>query len=90
MSYQYRRQPPSFQVQSVLLPNVGIEHPYCSLVFNQTTVCMVGFVKGSQKTIGLNPYKPSVFFCGTDTSADPAQTPQNAASDQGLHCLLTE
>ena len=22
-------------------------------------------------------------------SADPDQTPQNAASDQGLHCLLT-
>ena len=23
-------------------------------------------------------------------SADPDQPPQNAASDQGLHCLLTE
>ena len=23
-------------------------------------------------------------------SADPEQTPQNMASDQGLHCLLTE
>ena len=25
-----------------------------------------------------------------ENSADPVQTPPNAASDQGLHCLLTE
>ena len=31
------------------------------------------------------------FFCGTcANSVDPDQTPQNVASDQGLHCLLTE
>ena len=30
-------------------------------------------------------------FCGTKAnSADPDQTPQNAASDQGPHCLLTD
>ena len=30
-------------------------------------------------------------FCGTQTNgADPDHTPQNAASDQGLHFLLTE
>ena len=30
-------------------------------------------------------------FCGTYVnSADPDQMPQNVASDQGLHCLLTE
>ena len=29
-------------------------------------------------------------FCGTcGNSADQDQTPQNAVSDQGLHCLLT-
>ena len=39
----------------------------------------------------LNLYKPRVLFCGTYVnSGDPAQMPQNAASDQGLHCLLTE
>ena len=32
----------------------------------------------------LNPYKPSVPFRET---ADPDQTPQNAAA--GLHCFLT-
>ena len=30
-------------------------------------------------------------FCGTSaSSAKPDQTPQNAASDHVLHCLLTE
>ena len=30
-------------------------------------------------------------FCGTHVnSADADKTPQNAASDLGLHCLLTE
>ena len=40
----------------------------------------------------LNTYKPSVRpFCGTSAnSAKPDQTPQNAASDQVLHCLLTK
>ena len=39
----------------------------------------------------LNPYKPSVLFCGTSAnSAKPDQTPHNAASDQVFHCLLTE
>ena len=41
----------------------------------------------------LNPYKSSVPFLGKKkkkNSEDPDQTPQqNAASDQGLHCLLT-
>ena len=32
----------------------------------------------------INLYKPSDI-----DSADPDQTPQNAVSDQGLHCLLT-
>ena len=37
-------------------------------------------------------YKPSVLFVGHNyaNSDDPNQTPQNAASDQGLHCLLTK
>ena len=36
----------------------------------------------------INPYKP---FCGTSAnSAKPDQTPQNAASDQVLHCLQTD
>ena len=38
----------------------------------------------------FNPYKPSILFVGYANSADPDQTPQSAASDQGLHCLLTE
>ena len=30
-------------------------------------------------------------FCGTEANnANPDQTPQNAASDQGFHCLLTK
>ena len=33
----------------------------------------------------FNPYKPSV----QANSADPDQTPQNATSDQDVHCLLT-
>ena len=35
-----------------------------------------------------NPYKPSVLFVGRRQTVE-TQT-QNAASDQGRHCLLTE
>ena len=39
----------------------------------------------------IDPYNPSVLFVGhRQTTADPDQTQQNGASDQGLHCLLTE
>ena len=48
----------------------------------------------------VNNYKERTFFlthislapfCGTlANSAKPDQTSQNAASDQGLHCLQTE
>ena len=37
-----------------------------------------------------NMYKPSVFWGTKANKADPDQTPQNEASDQGLNCLLTE
>ena len=43
----------------------------------------------SFKRIYINPYKPSILFCGTCVNnADPDQTPHNAASDQGIHGLL--
>ena len=44
----------------------------------------------------FNPFKPSVLFMGlwqtvnNQNSEQPDQAPQNAASDQVLHCLLTE
>ena len=38
----------------------------------------------------LNTWKHIVLFMDIENSADPDQMPQNAASDQGLHCLLTE
>ena len=39
--------------------------------------------------IAFNPYNSYRPFCGTlANSADPDQTPQNTASDQGFHCLL--
>ena len=39
----------------------------------------------------INPYKPRASFCGTYANrTDPDQAPQNAASAQDLHCLLTE
>ena len=39
----------------------------------------------------INPYNFSAHFVGHyANSADPYQMPQNAASNQGLHCLLTE
>ena len=40
--------------------------------------------------IDLNPYKPSVLLVGHKNNADPDQTLQNAASNQVLHCSLTE
>ena len=46
--------------------------------------------KSLSKTLNLRQkaYRP---FCGTEAnSADPDQTPQNVASDQGLHYLLAE
>ena len=45
---------------------------------------------GLLKSNRVNPYKSRVLFVGyRQNSADPDQTPQNMASDQGLHCLLT-
>ena len=41
----------------------------------------------------VNPYAPSILFVGhrqTSKLVDLNQTPQNAVSDHGLHCLLTE
>ena len=39
----------------------------------------------------INPYKPSILFVGHwQTVQKPDQTPQYAASDQVLHCLLIE
>ena len=38
----------------------------------------------------INPYKPSVLFVGICKQCKLDQTPQKAASDQGLHCLLAE
>ena len=61
-----------------------------------TEILLTGMCKASTCTNftelkNFNPYKPSVFFGGTYTnSADPDQTPQNAVSDQGLHCLFKE
>ena len=46
---------------------------------------------GSGNSNMFYPFKPSVLFAGTYANrADQDQTPQNAASDQRLHCLLTE
>ena len=54
-----------------------IEFPYPSWVHLST------------QNIYFNPYKPRVFFVGhRQNTADPDQTPQNAASDQGLHSFL--
>ena len=45
----------------------------------------------SQWNTVINPYKPSDIFMGQRlTVQNPDQTPQNAASDQVLHCLFTE
>ena len=38
----------------------------------------------------FNPFKPSVLSLGHRQTVHPYQTLQNAASDQGLHCLLAE
>ena len=38
----------------------------------------------------INPYAPSILFVGHRQHPDPNQTPQNAASDQGLLFMLTE
>ena len=39
--------------------------------------------------LNVNPYKPSVLFVGHGQK-DPDQTPQNVATDWGLHCVLIE
>ena len=42
-------------------------------------------------SFSLNPYYGQRPFCGKKAnSADPDQTPHNATSDQGLHCLLID
>ena len=44
-----------------------------------------------KQTNTINTCKPSILFVGhrQTVSENPDQMPQNAASDQGLHCLLT-
>ena len=43
---------------------------------------------GSFQLSEINPFIPSVPFKGIfANSVNPEQTPQNAVSDQGLHCL---
>ena len=47
----------------------------------------MNMMKEGGKLLDIYAYCP---FCGALTkSADPDKTPQNAASYQGLHCLLT-
>ena len=47
-------------------------------------------MNASELPIRFHSIKFNPPFCGTyANSADPDQTPQNAVSDQGLHCLLT-
>ena len=41
-------------------------------------------------TFLLTHFSLASFLCDRGNSADPDQTPQTAASDQGLHCLLAE
>ena len=43
-------------------------------------------VKPSRLTL----FKPDTVLGYYANSADPVQTPPNAASDQGLHCLFTD
>ena len=38
----------------------------------------------------LTLFRPNPVWRTQANIADPVQTPQNAASDQGLHCLLTD
>ena len=47
---------------------------------------------GLKAFLEFNSYKPSVLFMGHWQIANhlPDQMPQNASSDQILHCLLTE
>ena len=52
-------------------------------------ICLLTFIGHLNQHI--NPYQPSAFFVGhKQNSADPGQMLQNAASDEGLRCLLTE
>ena len=41
-------------------------------------------------TIMINLYKHSVLLWNIGNGTGPDQTPKNAASEQGLHCLLTK
>ena len=59
----------------------------CSQI-SQYQQCVIEYTTYGYTTYGLNPYKPSVL--DTVNSAYPDQTPHNAASDQGLNCLLSD
>ena len=57
---------------------------FTSAIFNTCMICII-------IRMVFNQYKPSVLFNMTKAnSADPDRTPQDAVSNQGLHCLLTK
>ena len=61
-----------------------------TIFFNDSSVQTGGGHTFSSGNVALvNQYMPSFPFFGTlANSVDPDQMPQNAAADQGLHCLL--
>ena len=71
----------------------------CPIKFDKVKVS-IGHIGGPQDIFSKNDniiflsitqLKPSVLFVGhRQTVQKKIQTPHNAASDQGLHCLLTE
>ena len=55
-----------------------------------TAIIMISGKTRLELIVSINPIKSMVsFLWGTVNSADPDQTPHNAASDLDLHCLLT-
>ena len=51
----------------------------------------LGVVQQYDGSVFLLTYISLATFCETNAnSADPVQTPHNAASDRGLYCLLTD
>ena len=60
------------------------------IFFNLTVLILLLTIEYMGPVFSINPFKPSVLYGTWANSAEPDQRPQNVASDQVLHCLLTE
>ena len=89
VAFKYHKIPDNFSTLKIILRHSCAKYETCQIKV------MVNLIKLDLKfrkyCIFFNPYKPSVLFVGQRHAVQTQiKMLQNAISDQGLHCLLTE